>query len=50
MTKMQKAEYGYEIQVGDVITCERGGIKHRWTVHRVTKKYAFILYNDTAEG
>ena len=48
---MNKAEYGYEIQVGDIIQIDhRWGPKHVYDVHRVTHKYAFVKWNDHAEG
>ena len=48
---MQKATYGYEIQVGDVISITSGITGTRmYRVVRVTSKYAFVKYNDVAEG
>ena len=48
--KVRKLKNGDAIQVGDKIRLEHAlGI--RWeTVHRVTAKYAFVKYNDIAEG
>jgi hypothetical protein len=43
-------ESGEQLKVGDVIVHKHcfGGGKYR--VHRVSKKYAFVKYNDVAEG
>lgn len=47
---MKKATDGYEIKVGDIIKTEHVFGKKTYSVHRVTKKYAFVKYNDVAEG
>jgi hypothetical protein len=48
---MKKAEYGYKIQVGNIIEINNGwGPKLNYEVHRVTLKYAYVKWNDTAEG
>lgn len=42
---------GYQIQVGDKIKFESGCFgEQTFTVHRVTKCFAFVRYNDVAEG
>lgn len=46
---MKVANKGYEIQVGDVIKSS-GLTTHLFKVHRVTKKFAFVRYNEIAEG
>ena len=50
--KVRKLTDGEEIQVGDYIRAEHMGIggKSHYKVHRVTKRYAFVRYNDVAEG
>lgn len=47
---MKKAEKGHEIKVGDVIVSKHVFGVNKFAVHRVTKKYAFVMYNDIAEG
>lgn len=44
---MEIATDGYELKVGDIITCSYGWQRH---VTRVTKKYAIVKWNDVAEG
>lgn len=40
---------GYEIQVGDKIKVTNRGFKSSiYTVHRVTKKFAFVFVNEKA--
>ena len=50
--KFTRAPYGHEIQVGDYILrksmLDAGFRSYR--VHRVTPKFAFIRYNEHAEG
>jgi hypothetical protein len=42
---------GEQIEVGDNISHETRGFGSRWyAVHRVTPKFAFVRYNDVAEG
>lgn len=42
---------GYQIQVGDKIKFESGCFgEQTFTVHRATKCFAFVRYNDVAEG
>lgn len=50
--KLKEAPDKYEIQVGDTITADARflNITHKWIVHRVTKNYAFVKYNEKAEG
>lgn len=48
--KYASVEDGHEIQIGDLITADGGFGKSKHLVHRVTKKYAFVKYNDVAEG
>lgn len=43
-------EDGYELQLGDVIIAKHALGKNRHVVTRVTKKYAFVKFNDVAEG
>ena len=40
----------YALQVGDVIVSNHPQRLNRYVVHRVTNKYAFVKYNDVAEG
>jgi hypothetical protein len=40
----------YELQVGDIIVAKHAFGNNRHTVIRVTKRYAFVKYNDVAEG
>lgn len=48
---MDKAEYGHELNVGDIIeVSEIIGQGTRYKVHRVTKKYAFVMWNEVGEG
>ena len=48
--KVRKLKDGDLIEVGDLIKVETD-LGTRWdTVHRVSKKYAFVLYNEHAEG
>ena len=50
--KLKEAPKDYELQVGDIIKSKSRfmNISNEWTVHRVTKMYAFIMYNEKAEG
>ena len=49
--KVRKLKDGALIEVGDRIRVEHLGFEVSWeTVHRVTKKFAFVKYNDAAEG
>lgn len=41
---------GETLEVGDVIKHESALGNRRYKIHRVTAKYAFIKYNDVAEG
>lgn len=41
---------GYELQIGDTIVSKHTFGNNKHTVIRVTKKYAFVKYNDVAEG
>lgn len=42
---------GYELKVGDKILINNRLTKPTaYTVHRVTKNYAFVMWNDIAEG
>ena len=50
--KCIEAEDGYVIKVGDTVL-RKGPLDagyHVYKVHRVTDKFAFIRYNDVAEG
>ena len=47
---MKKVQDGHELKVGDVIISKHAFGGSKWAVHRVTKKYAFVWYNDIAEG
>lgn len=48
---MTKAEYGHVLNVGDIIeVSEICGQGTRYKVHRVTKKYALIMWNEVGEG
>lgn len=48
---MDKAEYGHELNVGDIIeVSEIIGQGTRYKVYRVTKKYAFVMWNEVGEG
>ena len=47
---MKKIEEGQQIEVGDLIQMKNyAGVKN-WRVHRVTKKFAFVRWNDVSEG
>ena len=49
--QVKKAPMGHELQVGDFIKSESGITGIRWyKVSRVTAKFAFIKYNEVAEG
>jgi hypothetical protein len=48
--KARKLEDGETLQVDDIIIGEHVLGKRKHVVHRVTKKYAFVRYNETAEG
>lgn len=50
MTDTNYLSHGDELQIGDVIVSKTGFGTQRRSVHRVTKKYAFVKYNDVAEG
>lgn len=47
---MKKAPEGHCINVGDIIVAKHSFGNNKWEVKRVTPKYAFVMYNDTAEG
>ncbi len=47
---MNEAKYGYLIQVGDIIKSIGPMASNEWKVHRVTPKFAYVKYNDIAEG
>ncbi len=48
--KLKEAPENYEIQIGDTIKADHGWCVNTYKVSRVTPKYAFIPYNDKAEG
>lgn len=50
--KVRRLEDGEELQVGDRIKRDSRGIGGTYweTVHRVTKVFAFVRYNEHAEG
>ena len=49
--RVRKLKDGDMIEVGDRIKCEHLGWGTKWdTIHRVTPKFAFVKYNDVAEG
>jgi hypothetical protein len=50
MDSMKRAPDGYLIQVGDVIRAEHALGTSNFRVHRVTKNYAFVRFNEIAEG
>lgn len=41
---------GYELQVGDIIIAKHAFGNNKHVITRVTPKYAFVQYNDVAEG
>jgi hypothetical protein len=48
--KVRKIKDGVMLEVGDRIQCDTSfGVKWE-TIHRVTKRFAFVRYNDVAEG
>lgn len=48
---MDKAEYGHKLLIGDIIeVTERWGTSVRYPVHRVTTRYAFVMWSETGEG
>lgn len=48
---MKPAPERHFIQVGDVIQIDTGlGVPTNYKVHRVTKHYAFVKWNEKAEG
>jgi hypothetical protein len=49
---MIELPYGLHLEVGDVIIAEHPLATHKFTVSRVTAKFAFVKYNDHehAEG
>lgn len=49
MRKVTNKE-NYQIKVGDHIVSRHSFGGSNWKVHRVTKLYAFVWYNDVAEG
>lgn len=46
----RKLEDGESLQVGDIIVHEHSMGRSRHVVFRITKKYAFVMYNDVAKG
>ena len=49
--KVRKLKDGDLIEVGDRIKVEHMGFGTQWeTVERVTPKFAFVRYNENAEG
>ena len=48
--KVRKLINGDALQVGDIIVCSSCFGERHYPVTRVTKKYAFVKHNDTAEG
>ena len=49
--RVRKLKNGDMIEVGDKIKVEHRGWGVQWeTIHRVTPKFAFVKYNDVAEG
>lgn len=47
---MKRLNDGETIQVGDVIESKSVIGTRKFEVHRITKRYAFVRYNDVAEG
>ena len=48
--RVRKLKNGESLSVGDMVKCKHQ-LCTRWeTVHRVTKSFAFVRYNDVAEG
>lgn len=47
---MDKVSDGHEIKIGDVIVQKHCFGNNKWAVHRVTKRYSFVWYNDISEG
>lgn len=41
---------GTELQVGDIIVARNAFGVQKYTVHRVTPKFAFVRWNAVAEG
>ena len=48
--KYREAEEGHQINIGDVIVNENSFGKTSYTVERTTKCFAFVRYNEVAEG
>lgn len=48
--KYTKLKDNEKIQIGDVIIHKTAFGKGVYVVHRLTKKYAWVKYNDVAEG
>jgi hypothetical protein len=48
--RVKKLPDGAQIEVGDRILHDASLGKSWHTVHRVTPKFAFVKYNDVAEG
>ena len=49
--RVRKLKNGEMLDIGDRIKVEHPVFGTRWeTVHRVTKSFAFVRYNDVAEG
>jgi len=40
----------YEIKVGDIITADSSFGRNKYVVHRLSKKYSYVKFNDVAEG
>lgn len=47
---MNDTNSGYELGIDDVIVCKHPLGNRRYTVSRVTPKFAFVNYNEVAEG
>ncbi len=48
--KVKAIAEGSELRVGDYVKHDTAYRVAWFQIHRVTKKYAFVKYNETAEG
>ena len=47
---MYRLKYGDKLQIGDLVITDNRIFKQKHTIKRITKNFAFIDFNDIAEG